>query len=137
MLLKLWCKEKPLTKFMLPLALFVKTCSTELQLLKDLIYRISLHSILKILIEKNIFRRIRVMLFLISCSLDLVCLVLMYSQFILFLEFIVKTQNICNLIGWISVHISITINYCIVNINGMWNARKRSGIYKKFKLILT
>ena len=85
MLLKLWCKEKPLTKFMLPLTLFVKTCSTELQLLKDLIYRISLHSILKILIEKNIFRRIRVMLFWISCSLDLVCLVLMYSQFILFL----------------------------------------------------
>ena len=40
----------------------------------------------------------------------------------------VKMQNICNLIGWNSVHISNIFTYYRVNINGMWNARKESGI---------
>ena len=42
---------------------------------------------------------------------------------------IVKMQNICNLIGWNSVHISDIFNCYRANINGMWNARKLGGIY--------
>ena len=33
-------------------------------------------------------------------------------------------QNICNLIGWNSVHISDIFNYYSENINGIWNAIK-------------
>ena len=46
-------------------------------------------------------------------------------------------QNICNLIGWNSVHISDIFNCYSANINGMWNARKWGGIYKTFESILT
>ena len=38
-------------------------------------------------------------------------------------------QNICNLIGWNSVHISDIFNSYRSNINGMWNAVKLGGIY--------
>ena len=51
--------------------------------------------------------------------------------------FIVKMQNIYNLIGWISVHNSNIFNCYSANINGMWNARTLSGIYKTFEFILT
>ena len=48
--------------------------------------------------------------------------------------FIVKMQNIYNLIGWNSVHIfDISNRYC-ENINGMWKARKVGGL--TFKLTL-
>ena len=46
-------------------------------------------------------------------------------------------QNICNLIGWKSVHISDIFNCHSANIKGTWNARKLGGIYKTFELILT
>ena len=52
-------------------------------------------------------------------------------------HFIVKMQNICNLIDWNSVHISGMFNYYRANINGMWKARKLDGIYKKFESTLT
>ena len=41
---------------------------------------------------------------------------------------IIITQNICNLIGWNSVHIFDIFNYYCANINGMWNAEKLGGI---------
>ena len=47
---------------------------------------------------------------------------------------IVKMQNICNFIGWNSVHISDTFNCYRANINGMWNAGKLGGIYKTFTI---
>ena len=47
---------------------------------------------------------------------------------IIIMVIIVKVQNICNLIGWNSVHISDIFNYYRANINGMWNARKLGGI---------
>ena len=50
--------------------------------------------------------------------------------------FIVKMQITCNLIGWNSVHISDIFNCYRANINGMWNARKRGGIYKTFEFVL-
>ena len=50
---------------------------------------------------------------------------------------IVKMQNICNLIGWNSVHISDIFNCYRANINGMWKARKLGGIYKTFGFTLT
>ena len=52
----------------------------------------------------------------------------------MFRSVIVEMQNIYNLIGWNSVHISDIFNYYSANINGMWNARKRSGIYKYLNL---
>ena len=39
-------------------------------------------------------------------------------------------QNICNLIGWNSVHIFDIFNYYRANINGMWNAKKLGEVYK-------
>ena len=45
-------------------------------------------------------------------------------------SFIIKMLNICNLIGWNSVHIYDIFNCYSANINGMWKARKRGGIYK-------
>ena len=51
--------------------------------------------------------------------------------------FIVKMQNIYNLIGSNSVHISDIFNCYRANINGMWNARKLGGIYKTFEFTLT
>ena len=50
---------------------------------------------------------------------------------------IVIMQNICNLIGWNSVHIFDIFNYYRANINGMWNAEKLGGIYKTFEFTLT
>ena len=50
---------------------------------------------------------------------------------------IVIMQNICNLIGWNSVHIFDIFNYYCANINGMWNAEKLGGIYKIFEFTLT
>ena len=46
-------------------------------------------------------------------------------------------QNICNLIGWTSVHISDIFNRYRAKINGMWNAEKLGEIYKTFKSTLT
>ena len=47
-------------------------------------------------------------------------------------------QNICNLIGWNSVHIFDIFNYYYrANINGMWNAKKLGELYKTFELTLT
>ena len=37
-----------------------------------------------------------------------------------------------NLIGWSSVHNSHIFNCYRANISGMWNARKRGGVYKTF-----
>ena len=45
------------------------------------------------------------------------------------LEPIVKMQNICNLIGWNSVHISVRYFYLQISIDEMWNARKRDKIW--------
>ena len=56
---------------------------------------------------------------------------------IIIMVIIVKVQNICNLIGWNSVHISDMFNCYRPNINGMWNAGKLDGIYKTFKFTLT
>ena len=56
---------------------------------------------------------------------------------IIIMVIIVKVQNICNLIGWNSVHISDMFNYYRPNINGMWNAGKLDGIHKTFKFTLT
>ena len=56
---------------------------------------------------------------------------------IIIMVIIVKVQNICNLIGWNSVHISDIFNCYRANINGMWNAGKRGGIYKTFEFALT
>ena len=50
---------------------------------------------------------------------------------------IVIMQNIGNLFGWNSVHIFDIFNYYLANINGMWNAKKLSGIYKTFEFTLT
>ena len=50
---------------------------------------------------------------------------------------IVIMQNIGNFIGWNSVHIFDIFNYYLANINGMWNAKKLSGIYKTFEFPLT
>ena len=47
---------------------------------------------------------------------------------IIIMVIIVKVQNICNLIGWNSVHISDIFNCYRANINGMWNAGKLGGI---------
>ena len=51
--------------------------------------------------------------------------------------FNVKMKNICNLIGWNSVHIFDSFNCFSGNINGMWNARKLGEIYKTFEFILS
>ena len=56
---------------------------------------------------------------------------------IIIMVIIVKVQNICNLIGWNSVHISDIFNFYCANINGMWNAGKLGGIYTTFKFTLT
>ena len=56
---------------------------------------------------------------------------------IIIMVIIVKVQNICNLIGWNSVHISDIFNCYRANINGMWNAGKLGGIYTTFKFTLT
>ena len=45
-----------------------------------------------------------------------------------FKKLIVKMQNICNLIGWNSVHIFDIFNCFRANINGIWNAGKLGGI---------
>ena len=50
---------------------------------------------------------------------------------------IIITQNICNLIGWNSVHIFDIFNYYRANINGMWNTEKLGGIHKTFEFTLT
>ena len=51
--------------------------------------------------------------------------------------FIAKMQNICNLIGWNSVHISDVLNcYRENDTNGMWNAWKLGGIIFEFKHFL-
>ena len=47
---------------------------------------------------------------------------------------IVIMQNICNLIGWNSMHIFDIFNYHHANITGMWNAEMLGGIYKTFEL---
>ena len=47
---------------------------------------------------------------------------------VILLYFIVKTQNICDLIGWNSVNISDVFNCNSANINGIWNARKQGGM---------
>ena len=56
-------------------------------------------------------------------------------------HFIVKIQNICNLISWNSVYISDMFNYYRANIDGMWNAQeswaKYTKIYKTFEFKLT
>ena len=41
---------------------------------------------------------------------------------------IMKMQNICNLNGWNSVHVTDLFNYYSTDINGIWNARKLDGI---------
>ena len=46
-------------------------------------------------------------------------------------------QNICNLIGWNSVHVFDIFNYYRANINGMGNAEKLGRIYKIFQFTLT
>ena len=47
-------------------------------------------------------------------------------------------QNICNLIGWNSVHIFDIFNYYYrANINEMWNAKKLGEVYKTFEFTLT
>ena len=56
---------------------------------------------------------------------------------IIIMVIIVKVQNICNLIGWNSVHISDIFNCYHANINGMLNAGKLGGIYKTFIFTLT
>ena len=48
-----------------------------------------------------------------------------------------KMQNICNLIGWNSLHISNIFNCYSTNINGMWDERKWGRIYQTFEFILT
>ena len=48
----------------------------------------------------------------------------------------VTMQNICSLIGWNRVHISI-FNCYRANIIGMWNARRIDGIYKTFEFTAT
>ena len=50
---------------------------------------------------------------------------------------IVKMQNICNLFGSNSVHISDMFNCYRANINGMWSARALGRIYKTFESTLT
>ena len=50
---------------------------------------------------------------------------------------IVKMQNICNLIGWNSVHIFDIFNCYRANINGKRNAGKLGTIYKTFEFTLT
>ena len=50
---------------------------------------------------------------------------------------IIIMQNICNLIGWNSVHIFGIFNYYRANINRMRNTKKLGGIYKTFKFTLT
>ena len=52
-------------------------------------------------------------------------------------QLIVKMQNICNLIGWNSVHIFDIFNCYHANINGMWNTEKQDGIHKTFECALT
>ena len=49
---------------------------------------------------------------------------------------VVKMQNICDLIGWSSVHISNIFIFicCSVNITVVWNSRKLGGIKKYLKL---
>ena len=49
---------------------------------------------------------------------------------------ILNLQNICNLIGSNTEHISDIFNCYSANINGMWNARKLGGIYKTLEFIL-
>ena len=50
---------------------------------------------------------------------------------------IANMQNICFLIGWNSVHISDIFDCYSADVNGMWNAKKRGGMYKTFEFILT
>ena len=52
-------------------------------------------------------------------------------------QFIVKMQNISDLIARNGVHFSDIFNRYRANINGMWNARKLGGIYKTFEFTLT
>ena len=47
---------------------------------------------------------------------------------VILLYFIVKTQNIFDLIGWNSVNISDVFNCYSANINGIRNARKQGGM---------
>ena len=56
---------------------------------------------------------------------------------VLLIVVIVKMQNICNLNGWNSVHMSDIFNYYRANINGMWNTRKLGGTYITFEFRLT
>ena len=62
----------------------------------------------------------------------------MYYIYVIKYDYIiVKMQNICNLIGWNSVHIFDIFNCYRANINGMWNAGKLGGICTTFKFTLT
>ena len=54
----------------------------------------------------------------------------------MFRSVIVEMQNICNLIGWNSVHFSDIFNYYSANINGMWNKKAKRDI-QIFESILT
>ena len=49
-------------------------------------------------------------------------------------EFIIKMQNICNLVNWNSTHISETFNCYRANINGIQNARKLGSAQKHLNL---
>ena len=60
-----------------------------------------------------------------------------WMQIKLIKAIIVKLPNICNSIGWNSVHISDIFNCYRANINGMGNAGKLGGIYTTFKFTLT
>ena len=62
---------------------------------------------------------------------------LITATIVFFDDVIVIMQNICNLIGWNSVHIFDIFNYYCANINGMWNAEKLGEIYKTFEFTLT
>ena len=98
-------------------------------------------------IVKSILKNINSLLLIVSFCKTLNYLIIMINALayisliclpcLLLWVIIVKMENICNFIGWNSVHTFDIFNCYRANNNGMWNAGKLGGIYKTFEFTLT